>query len=174
MNERNRHVQQSTWFFRIMVLLIILISWIVEVQFQIRDQFWISHQKLHEACYLDFLVLPNNMLVWLVAMFWCFPGSFRHNIGSWAQNLFLLSQNYCTRIACVNLVRANKFFVFFQEICFVLQLGWTSNTSRQKNNLPVNQKGYDKSETINEKASTRRIQIYPNYFLWSLFDLLFL
>ena len=25
-----------------------------------------------------------------------------------------------------------------------VQLDWTSNTSRQKNNLPMNQKGYDK------------------------------
>ena len=45
-----------------------------------------------------------------------------------------------------------------------LQLDWTSNTSRQKINLPANQKGYDKSETTDEKLSARRIQIYWVYF----------
>ena len=38
-----------------------------------------------------------------------------------------------------------------------VQLDWTSNTSRQKINLPANQKGYDKSETTDEKLSARRI-----------------
>ena len=36
--------------------------------------------------------------------------------------------------------------------------------SRQKINLPTNQKGYDKSETTDEKLSARRIQIYLVYF----------
>ena len=33
-----------------------------------------------------------------------------------------------------------------------------------KINLPTNQKGYDKSETTDEKLSARRIQIYWVYF----------
>ena len=45
-----------------------------------------------------------------------------------------------------------------------LQLDWTSNTSRQKINLPTNQRGYDNSETTVGKLSARRIQIYCVYF----------
>ena len=45
-----------------------------------------------------------------------------------------------------------------------LQLDWTSNTSRQKNILPTNQKGYDTFETTVGKLSARRIQIYVVYF----------
>ena len=52
---------------------------------------------------------------------------------------------------------------------YCIQLEWTSNTSRQKNNLPTNQKGYDKSETTDEKLSARRIQIYWVYFSLIIF-----
>ena len=55
----------------------------------------------------------------------------------------------------------------------VIQLNWTSNTSRQTINLPTNQKGYDKSETTIEKLSARRIQICWVYFSVIIFDLLF-
>ena len=41
-----------------------------------------------------------------------------------------------------------------------IQLDWTW----QKNNLPTNQRGYDKSETTDEKLSKRRIQICWVYF----------
>ena len=46
-----------------------IITFAVEVQFQIRDQFWIPHQNLHEAYYLDFLVTSQNVLVWLCTVF---------------------------------------------------------------------------------------------------------
>ena len=42
----------------------------------------------------------------------------------------------------------------------MVQLDWTSNTSRQKNNFPANQKGYDTFETIVGKVPARRIQIF--------------
>ena len=45
-----------------------------------------------------------------------------------------------------------------------VQLDWTSNTSRQKNNLPTNQKGYGTCETTVEKLSARKIQICGDYF----------
>ena len=45
-----------------------------------------------------------------------------------------------------------------------LQLDWTSNTSRQKINLPTNQRGYDTFETTVGKLSASRIQIYVVYF----------
>ena len=45
-----------------------------------------------------------------------------------------------------------------------LQLDWTSITSRQKINLPANQKGYDTVETTVGKLSARRIQICVGYF----------
>ena len=54
-----------------------------------------------------------------------------------------------------------------------VQLDWTSNTSRQKNNFPKNQKGYDKSETTVGKLLARRIQISRVYFSVVIFDLLF-
>ena len=39
----------------------------VEVQFQIRDQFWIPRRKLHtRGMLLEFFVTSQNMLVWLV------------------------------------------------------------------------------------------------------------
>ena len=41
-----------------------------------------------------------------------------------------------------------------------IQLDWTW----QKINLPTNQRGYDKSETTDEKLSARRIQIFWIYF----------
>ena len=47
---------------------------------------------------------------------------------------------------------------------FWLQLDWTSNASRQKINLPMNQKGYDNFETTMRKLSARRIQICFYYF----------
>ena len=49
-------------------------------------------------------------------------------------------------------------------LLLLLQLDQTSNTSRQKNNLPANQKGYNTFETTVEKLSTRRIQICQVYF----------
>ena len=48
-------------------------------------------------------------------------------------------------------------------------LDWTSNTSRRKINLPTNQKGYDKSETTDEKLLARRIQIFRVYFSLVIF-----
>ena len=45
-----------------------------------------------------------------------------------------------------------------------LQLDFRSARHTRKINLPANQKGYDNSETTNEKLSARRIQIYPDYF----------
>ena len=35
----------------------------VAVQFQYQDQFWIPHQKLHGAYFLDRCVEPQNMLI---------------------------------------------------------------------------------------------------------------
>ena len=52
---------------------------------------------------------------------------------------------------------------------FGLQLDWTSNKSRQKTNLPTNQKGYDTFETTVEKLLARRSQIYPDYFCVIIF-----
>ena len=51
-----------------------------------------------------------------------------------------------------------------QDAHLYIQLDWTSNTSRQKNNLPANQKGYDTFETTVGKLSARRIQICCVYF----------
>ena len=51
-----------------------------------------------------------------------------------------------------------------QDAHLYIQLDWTSNTSRQKNNLPANQKGYDTFETTVGKLSARRIQICFDYF----------
>ena len=39
-----------------------IIHFAVEIPFEIRDQFWVPHQKLHGACYLDF-VKSQNMLI---------------------------------------------------------------------------------------------------------------
>ena len=41
-----------------------------------------------------------------------------------------------------------------------------------KNNLPVNQKGYDEPETTDEKLLAKRIQIFQVYFSLIIFDLL--
>ena len=49
-----------------------------------------------------------------------------------------------------------------------LQLDWTSNTSRQKINLPADQKGYDTSETTVGKLSARKIQICFDYFIFGI------
>ena len=46
----------------------------------------------------------------------------------------------------------------------VLQLDCLCNTSRQKINLPTNQRGYDTFETTVGKLSARRIQICEVYF----------
>ena len=43
---------------------------------------------------------------------------------------------------------------------FSTQLDLTPNTSRQKINLPANQKGYDNSEITVGKLSARTIQIF--------------
>ena len=53
-----------------------------------------------------------------------------------------------------------------RRLCVItdVQLDWTANTSRQKINLPTNQKGYDTFETTVGKLSTRRIQICLDYF----------
>ena len=48
----------------------------------------------------------------------------------------------------------------FALLSLLLQLDRTSNTSRQKINLPTDQGGYDESKTTDEKLSARRIQIY--------------
>ena len=45
-----------------------------------------------------------------------------------------------------------------------VQLGWTFNTSRRKNNLPTNQKRYNTFEITVGKLSARRIQVCPDYF----------
>ena len=47
---------------------------------------------------------------------------------------------------------------------YLIKLDWTSNSNRQKINLPTNQEGCDKSETMDEKLSARRIQICRIYF----------
>ena len=47
----------------------------------------------------------------------------------------------------------------------LLQLDWMSKTSRQKNNLPTNQKGDDNSKTTVGRLLARRIQIYCVDFL---------
>ena len=73
------------------------------------------------------------------------------------QNLGTRALNYAHQpVTCLCI------FVWTQIM--TLQLDWTSNTSRQKINLPTNQKGYDKSETTDEKLSARRIQICRVYF----------
>ena len=69
---------------------------------------------------------------------------------------------YCT--ACLDYHFISKILAKIKQNSRNLQLDWTSNTSRQKINLPTNQKGYDKSETTDEKLSARRIQIYWVYF----------
>ena len=58
---------------------------------------------------------------------------------------------------------------FFNFSLTAPKLDWTSNTSRQKNNLPANQKGYNTFETTVGKLSARRIQICRVYFCKSHF-----
>ena len=76
-----------------------------------------------------------------------------------------------TKSTTVKLNCAFKFRGIFQKSSvrnsfrLYLQLNWTSITSRQKNNLPANQKGYDTFETTTVgKLSARRIQICFEYF----------
>ena len=45
-----------------------------------------------------------------------------------------------------------------------LEVDWTPNMSQQRINLPVNQKGWDNSETTIGKLSVRKIQIYRVFF----------
>ena len=52
----------------------------------------------------------------------------------------------------------------------LLQLDWASNTSRQRINLPANQKGYDTFETTVGKLSARRIQIFRVYLFRHYFE----
>ena len=54
-------------------------------------------------------------------------------------------------------------FFCFEGSCvtYVLQLDCRSARRTRKINLLVNQKGYDNSETTDEKLSARRIQIFP-------------
>ena len=47
-----------------------------------------------------------------------------------------------------------------------VQLDWTSNTSRQKINLPANQKGYDTFETTRLKALGEENSDLPGLFLF--------
>ena len=54
-----------------------------------------------------------------------------------------------------------------------LQLDWTASRRTQKVNSPVNQKGYDKSETTIRKLSARKIQICCAYFCVIHCDLFF-
>ena len=64
----------------------------VEVQFQIRDQFWIPQPKLHGTAYiLDFFAKPQNGHFAFFAsvfsgVFKWFPGVFRHYIGDLSSN----------------------------------------------------------------------------------------
>ena len=46
-----------------------IITFAVEVQLRIRDQFWIPQPKLHGWMYLIFFVKPKNGLVWPVSVF---------------------------------------------------------------------------------------------------------
>ena len=52
----------------------------------------------------------------------------------------------------------------FDLVEFKLQLDRTASARTRKINLSANQKGYDKSETLYEKLSARRIQICGDYF----------
>ena len=58
----------------------------VEVEFQIRDQFWIPPLKLHKSKYLFFK--PQNGLVALVFAKRCFQVFFGHKIGLLSSNRF--------------------------------------------------------------------------------------
>ena len=63
----------------------------------------------------------------------------------------------------------NKYnIIIFFEGKQTVQLDWTPSTSRRKINLPANQKGYDESDTTDEKLSARRIQIQIEATLISL------
>ena len=62
---------------------------------------------------------------------------------------------------------------FPSQVLFAIQLDCQSARRTRKNNLPMNQKGYDNCKPIVGKVSARRIQIFRVYFLWSFFDLLF-
>ena len=52
-----------------------------------------------------------------------------------------------------------------QDAHLYIQLDWTSNTSRQKNNLPANQKGYDTFETTVGKLGEENSDL-PGLFLF--------
>ena len=98
------------------------------------------------ACFLSFLPLFNAKKVHGV-----------HHSYFYATAIFTLFSLYTgLKIAVVQLYLVH----YLQN----LQLDWTSNMSRQKNNLPTNQEGYEKSETTDEKLSARRIQICLVYF----------
>ena len=57
-----------------------------------------------------------------------------------------------------------KYGFFYVNIYIVYSWIERQRLSRQKNNLPVTQKGYDTFETTVGKLSARRIQIFRDYF----------
>ena len=73
-----------------------------------------------------------------------------------------------------NLLAVQGFLVQILRTNKYIQLDCRSVRRTRKINLPMNQKGYDNSETTVGKPSTRRIQIYLVYFCVIHFHLCFL
>ena len=59
-----------------------IITFAVDVQFHIRDQFWIIQPKLHGACFLDFFCKISKHTCLTSRRILMFSGVFRHNSGS--------------------------------------------------------------------------------------------
>ena len=81
------------------------------------NQFWILHQKLHVS-FSHFFVKPQNGLVWLVFVSWCF-------LGELVPNLPLLSSiwyftetetNGCMCITCIKIVCTYGFKEGFKKL----------------------------------------------------------
>ena len=99
-----------------------IITFAVEVQFQIGDQFWIPQPKLRGWMYLIVLVKPKKGLIWPVfTFFYIFVGvSYLASI-SWAQNrCFSEPDTHYER----NSGSLNTTFKKNKNRCFVLNYRW--------------------------------------------------
>ena len=68
-----------------------------------------------------FFVKAQNMLVWVFAVSWYFPGVFRHTVNR-AQNRFLLSRNYRTLVIICKRKHNKYYWVHAHRLDFLEQL----------------------------------------------------